>query len=277
MWKILAISGGLDSACLLDMMKDEPNILIAHFNHGTRPSANDDEKFVENLARKYNKKFVVGHANLGEGVSEEKARKARYDFLYGIASEYGHASIFTAHHLDDLLETIVINLLRGTGWRGLVPLDAPNIIRPFIDQNLTKADLLKYAAANNLTFREDPTNHEDKYLRNRLRDNIKSLPPETKHKLVDLYHKQKNIKAQAEQILASLLPPDRVYQRSWLRSMGDDVALEFLRAATKSRHISLTRPQLQDFLNAIQTYAPGKSFNLPGGELVKIHKTYFVL
>ena len=167
----MAISGGVDSVCLLHMYKDDPEVFVAHFNHGTRPSSNDDEEFIKSLAEKYGKKFMVGRAELGANVSEEKARTARYDFLRKTAKE-NNAEIFTAHHLDDLIESISINLLRGTGWRGLVPLDADDIKRPLIEKNFSKKDLLKYAAENDLSFREDPTNHEDNYLRNRLREKL---------------------------------------------------------------------------------------------------------
>lgn len=274
MWKLLAISGGVDSACLLHMFKDDPEVLIAHFNHGTRPSSDDDEKFVEGLAEKYHKEFIVGRAKLGENVSEERARIARYNFLREIAKEK-NAKIFTAHHVDDLVESVAINLLRGTGWRGLVPLDADDIIRPFIEKKFSKKDLLKYAAENGLSFREDPTNHEDNYLRNRVRE--KALNFEEKTRLVELYFSQKNIKQEIESIMEEISPKDGIVKRVWFSDKDPEVSIEFLRHILKSKNISLTRPQLEDFLLAIKTYAPEKSFNLPGDRLVKLHKTYFVI
>lgn len=276
MRKLLAISGGVDSVCLLHMFKDDPEILVAHFNHGTRPSNKDDEEFVKNLAEKYHKEFIVGHANLGSDVSEEKARNARYEFLRKIAKEK-NAQIYTAHHTDDLIESVTINLLRGTGWRGLVPLDASDIMRPLITKNYDKQKLLKYAAENNLTFRQDPTNTEDNYLRNRIREKLRELSPAEKSQLTKLFYAQKNLKTEIDQILNLVMENEKTYQRTWFKSSDTKTALELLRFITKENQISLTRPELENFLNAIKTYAPEKSFNLPKNRLVKIHKTYFVL
>ncbi len=274
MRKLLAISGGVDSVCLLHMYKDDPEILVAHFNHGTRPSSKDDEVFAKNLAEKYGKKFIVGHANLGSNVSEEKARNARYEFLRKTAKEE-NAEIYTAHHTDDLIETIAINLLRGTGWRGLVPLDANDIVRPLIKKNYDKKKLLQYAAENNLSFRQDPTNNEDNYLRNRVREKLKDFKNKTE--ILEFYNSQKNIKQEIETIFEEITPKDKTYQRAWFKDADSKTAIEFLRHILKSENLSLTRPKLEDFLDAIKTYAPEKSFNLPGDRLVKIHKTYFVL
>lgn len=274
MKKLLAISGGVDSVCLLHMMKDDPEVLVAHFNHGTRPSAKTDQEFVKQLAEKYQKPFFTAEKHLGEHASEETARAARYDFLRTTAREQ-NAKIYTAHHLDDLIESIAINLSRGTGWRGLVPLGAEDIERPFIAQKLTKADLLRYAAEHRLTFREDPTNHEDYYLRNRLREQLKTLSKTQKSALIELYEQQKLTKTAIDQILRTLAPEDRTYQRAWFKN--DETSLEFLSFAAKSAKIPLTRPQLENFLTAILTYAPEKSFNLPKNRLVVLHKAHFVL
>ena len=276
MRKLLAISGGVDSVCLLHMLKDDPEILVAHFNHGTRLSSSDDEKFVKNLAQKYHKEFIVGHAKLGPDVSEERARIARYEFLRKTAKEK-NAQIYTAHHTDDLIESIVINLLRGTGWRGLVPLDASDIVRPLIDKNYDKQKLLRYAAKNNLIFRQDPTNTEDNYLRNRIREKLREFSPAEKSRLVELSRAQKNLKTEIDQTLNLVIKNKKTYQRDWFRDSDTKTALELLRFITKENQISLTRPELKNFLNAIKTYAPEKSFNLPKNRLVKIHKTYFVL
>ena len=276
MRKLLAISGGVDSVCLLHMFKDDPEILVAHFNHGTRPSSKDDEEFVKNLAEKYHKEFIVGRANLGSDVSEEKARNARYEFLRKIAKAE-NAKIYTAHHVDDLIESITINLLRGTGWRGLVPLDADDIARPLIAKNYDKKKLLEYAAENNLSFRQDPTNTEDNYLRNRVREKLRELSPAEKSQLTKLFYAQKNLKTEIDQILSLVMKNEKTYQRAWFKSSDTKTALELLRFITKKNQISLTRPELENFLNAIKTYAPEKSFNLPKNRLVKIHKTYFVL
>ena len=274
MKKILAVSGGLDSVVLLHHFKDDPSVIVAHFNHGTRPSALDDQLFVERLARQYDKPFFTGAANLGPTTSEELARNARYNFLLTLAKQHT-AKIITAHHADDLLETVTINLLRGTGWRGLAPFGRDDIERPLL--NLTKNQLRQYAAEHQLSYREDPTNHEDYYLRNRVRERLLWLDASTSAALIRLAQRQVELRDQINDAVAQVLPVDNFYQRSWFKDMDNHIAIEILQSALKLKNISATRPQLQEFLSAIRTYAPGKQFNLPGDRLVKLHKDHFML
>lgn len=303
--KLLAISGGIDSVCLLHMYRDDPEVIVAHFNHGTRPSSEDDEEFVQKLARGYGKKCIVGRAHLGENVSEEKARDARYQFLNDIAAENDCIAILTAHHLDDLVETIAINFIRGTGWRGLTPFLRPLAIHPLFGKYgritdddshydlfygplrpaMFKTDLIKYAAENGLTFREDPTNHEDNYLRNRVREKLIDYPKAQKLKLAELYRSQGYTRWQidlaTEKILDDFMcadgPEPGVYMRHWFDLEDHQSALELLQLACEYRAVSLTRPQLEDFLSAIKTYAPGKKFNLPKDRLVYFTKDTFLI
>lgn len=97
------------------------DILVAHFDHGVRDDSGEDAKFVARVAEEiYHKRCIIGKGNLGAGASEERAREARYEFLRKVAMENGGAKIYTAHHLDDLIETVAINFIRGrdgAGWR----------------------------------------------------------------------------------------------------------------------------------------------------------------
>ena len=297
---ILAVSGGVDSMVLFEVFLKKcgaSSIVVAHFNHKLRPSADEDEKFVAECCKKYNVRFEVGHLNiaLGEKVSEEKARKARYDFLFKtrkkIEEEFGCAAlIFTAHHLDDLVETVTINLTRGTGWRGLAPF-SNSAVRPFImDDDVllpeSKADILTYASRNKIHFRQDPTNFEPDFLRNRIREKFSTMEPqehyELNQKIKKLYRRQDEIRAEIDCILTKFLEEEKYFEekvvkREWFFDWDDTVATELLRRILEIEKISLTRPQLADFLLAIRTYQPEKKFNLPGDKLVTMHKNYFKL
>ena len=203
--KILAVSGGIDSMVLLErFFRDEPeNIVVAHFNHGTRTSADLDEQFVFSRCKELKVPFETMKIMLGEGVSEELARQKRYDFLYHVANKYG-GEIYTAHHLDDLIESIAINLIRGTGWRGLTPFSDNRIHRPFIEMGFYKVDILRFAAENKVLFREDPTNATDDYLRNRVRSKLLVMPRVEKERLVDFYKRQAIIRHEVEELCGSL-------------------------------------------------------------------------
>ena len=289
MKRILAVSGGVDSMVLLDIFKNEPNILVAHFNHGTRKSADDDEEFVKRRCAELKVDFVAGRGKLGENISEEDAREARYKFLFELRDNVlknvpnEEVLIYTAHHLDDLTESVFINLARGTSWRGLTPFNMDGTFRPFLAGDIllpeSKGDILTYAARNKIHFREDPTNSSDKYLRNRIRERIKTLKPkehfELNQKMKMLYFSQHKIRDEIEEILASIMPKDGVFKREWFKVMDDKVAIEFLKFALEKNGIKLTGPHLNDFLGAIRTYAPEKKFNLPGDRLIIIHKNYF--
>jgi tRNA(ile)-lysidine synthetase len=204
--KILAVSGGIDSMVLLErFFRAEPeNIVVAHFNHGTRKSADLDEQFVFSRCKELKVPFETMKIMLGEGVSEELARQKRYNFLYHVANKYG-GEIYTAHHLDDLIESIAINLIRGTGWRGLTPFSDNRIHRPFIEMGFYKTDILRFAAENKVLFREDPTNATDDYLRNRVRLKLFIMPRAEKERLIDFYKRQAIIRHEIEELCESLL------------------------------------------------------------------------
>lgn len=204
--KVLAVSGGIDSMVLLErFFRDEPeNIVVAHFNHGTRISADLDEQFVFSRCKELKVPFETMKIMLGEGVSEELARQKRYDFLYHVANKYD-GEIYTAHHLDDLIESIAINLIRGTGWRGLTPFSDNRIHRPFIEMGFYKTDILRFAAKNKVLFREDPTNSTDDYLRNRVRSKLLIMPRAEKERLIDFYKRQAIIRHEIEELCESLL------------------------------------------------------------------------
>jgi tRNA(Ile)-lysidine synthetase-like protein len=174
---VIAVSGGVDSMALLDLLaksqkpKARSRFVAAHFHPGIRPDAYKDEELVRKAAKKYQLPFEAGRGNLGLGASEETARRARYQFLKQVQDKYRAKAIITAHHQDDLLETAVINILRGTGRRGLTAIaENPDILRPLL--RVPKKDLVAYARKQGLEWREDPTNKDETYLRNYIRRQI---------------------------------------------------------------------------------------------------------
>jgi tRNA(Ile)-lysidine synthase len=176
---IVAVSGGVDSMTLLDVLcrRADLTLHVAHVNHGMRPDSGQDEKLVVSYCASHNIKYTVKKLSLGEGASEAVAREARYKFMRQCRNKYKAEAIITAHHQDDLIETALINIIRGTGWRGLAPFALnSDILRPLI--NTKKEDIRHYASAHALSWREDSTNTDERYLRNYVRQTF--IPALTK-------------------------------------------------------------------------------------------------
>lgn len=170
---VVAVSGGVDSVVLLDMVRQLPDVklVVAHFDHGIREDSAEDRRFVQRLAEKHSLPFVFGEGKLGIGASEDRARQARYEFFDQVQRAAGARAVVLAHHQDDAIETAIINLLRGTGRRGLSSLrERDGVMRPLLQ--VTKRQLQAYATANKLEWREDSTNQDTTYLRNYVRHKI---------------------------------------------------------------------------------------------------------
>ena len=274
---ILAVSGGIDSMALLAMYA-HADIIVAHIDHGTRKSSANDADFVRRKCQELGVKFYETKLELGEGVSEELARKKRYDFLKSVQEKEG-GYLCTAHHLDDVLESIVINLIRGTGWRGLTPFYGDELVRPFIIAKMWKRDVLKFAGEQNICFRQDPTNYEADYLRNRVREKMAELDETVRADIINLFEKQNEIRGKIEKLVTELAKQTVVgksfHKKELFLTADEKVALEILREICLMHGYSLTRKQLGDFLAAIKTYTPHKKFNLPKNHFVIILKNYF--
>ena len=265
---LIAVSGGVDSVVLLEMLaKKHENILVAHFDHGIREDSKEDAIFVRQLAVKYGVKFFTKREELGANASEEKARRARYKFLREL-SEKQNATIVTAHHLDDVVETIIINMVRGTGWRGLAVLNAEDIYRPLI--NFKKQEIINYAKQNNLKWREDSTNSLNVYMRNIVRHKI-DLNNEQKNELQILHQEQirlaKEIKSEVTSLLKSIKNDNKI-SRYFINSIDQASAYEIIRELTKGE---LTPSQIDSVINAIKTQRNGTIFE--ASKNIKIHFT----
>ena len=176
---LLALSGGVDSMVLLNLlMKTGISFSIAHCNFCLRGDESDiDEAFVRSLSDQYKIKLYVksfdtkAFANKSKISTQMAARLLRYDWFHTLKKKYNFCYIATAHHCTDSIETVLINLIRGTGISGLHGINnLPHLIRPLL--NFQKKDILNYAKKNAINYREDSSNKEDKYIRNKVRNKI---------------------------------------------------------------------------------------------------------
>ena len=181
---VAGVSGGADSVCLLYLLKEYAKLhpvklIAAHVHHGLRQNADLDEEYVKEICEKWDIPLKVCHIDaareakeLGMSV-EEAGRKKRYEFFESVLKEGGGSGkIAVAHHRDDLCETILFQLFRGSGisgMRGILPVSG-NVIRPLLC--VARSDIEEYLTALQISWREDESNTEDIYARNRIRHEI---------------------------------------------------------------------------------------------------------
>ncbi|MEG1506489.1 MAG: tRNA lysidine(34) synthetase TilS [Bacilli bacterium] len=180
---VVACSGGPDSMCLLSLVCElrknlNVNVICAHVNHNLRRVSEKEKIFVENYCLKNN--IIFEYLNLTEfkteKFSEQLGHNKRYDFFKETAIKYNAKYVCTAHHGDDLIETILMRITRGSnlsgylGFKKETNLDSFTLIRPLI--SVTKKEILEYCLKNNISYVTDKSNMDKSYTRNRYRLNI---------------------------------------------------------------------------------------------------------
>jgi len=192
---IIGLSGGPDSMALVDIMhkyNKNINIICAHVHHNLRKESDDEKLFVEKYCKENNFIFefykIDNYKN--NKFSEEEARKIRYNFFESLINKYHVKYLFTAHHGDDLIETILMRLVRGSNFKGYSGINIISyknnyqIVRPLL--YLTKDNILSYLSKNNISYVSDKSNDSLKYTRNRYRINIL---PELKKENINVHSK----------------------------------------------------------------------------------------
>ena len=189
---VVAVSGGADSVALIHILYDlKYDVILAHVNHHMREQSEIEEKEMRNLANSLNIPFeLLEYHYKGNDNFHNDSHNARYNFFRSVCKKYNTNLIATAHHLDDQAETILIKLMEGSNLYGYGGISICNddgnykIIRPLLC--VSKQDLYDYCNKNNYKYFEDSSNHEDHYLRNRLRHHVIPL---LKDECDDFYNK----------------------------------------------------------------------------------------
>lgn len=179
---VIGVSGGPDSMALLDHLityckKIDVNIVCAHVHHNLRIESDDEALFVKEYCTKYNIIFEMTKLNYdNNNFSEALGHEMRYQYFDTIVRKYHAKYLFTAHHGDDLVETVLMRLVRGSslvgyaGFNSVVDRGTYKILRPLVE--VTKKDILKYLKDNNIPYVIDSSNNYDNYTRNRYRKYI---------------------------------------------------------------------------------------------------------
>jgi len=173
---LIAVSGGVDSMVLLHLMQQTSNTLaVAHCNYGLRGLESDaDAQMVQDYCNSHQITCHVGEfdTKLPKKSTQMAARQLRYDWFKELCKAYQYDFVLTAHHADDVLETFLINLSRGTGIAGLkgIPVKSGQLLRPLLA--FQKNEIHNYASQHEIPWREDSSNNTDDYLRNRIRHHV---------------------------------------------------------------------------------------------------------
>lgn len=194
---LLATSGGIDSMVLVNLLSQSKyNSVVAHCNFQLRDTESDkDENFVISECKKLKIPFFTVKFDTKKFAEDYKlsiqlaARKLRYDWFYELLEKENCDYILTAHHLDDSIETFLINFTRGTGLEGLTGIPAQNdkVIRPLL--HFSRKDIEDFALENKIKWREDSSNASDKYLRNKLRHDVIPMLKELQPNLLSTFQK----------------------------------------------------------------------------------------
>ncbi|MBX7152725.1 tRNA lysidine(34) synthetase TilS [bacterium] len=182
---LLAVSGGIDSMALAHLfllLKNDFHLGIAHLHHGLRgKQADNDQKFVKQFAESNHLEYFTERVNAltyskkHKTSVEESCRILRYDFLERVAQQNGYDKIVTAHHADDQAETVLLRLIKGTGWTGLTGIRESRgiYVRPLLV--FSKEELQSYAKSKRIKYCMDITNRDTRFLRNRIRHRLMPL------------------------------------------------------------------------------------------------------
>ncbi|MBR1514013.1 MAG: tRNA lysidine(34) synthetase TilS [Bacteroidales bacterium] len=225
---VLALSGGIDSMVLADLLlKSKVDFVVAHCNFHLRGEESDgDERFVCDFAERNGIQCFVKHFDTekyaaGQGISiEMAARDLRYAWFEELRQQLGYDKIAVAHHADDQAETFFINLLRGAGLNGLKGMRPQNgaIIRPLLWAS--REEIHQYAVENQILWRDDHTNAENLYLRNKIRNQLMpvfdELQPEARQglykSLAHLFSENELYRELVKEKLTKIVKSDGVVQ-----------------------------------------------------------------
>jgi tRNA(Ile)-lysidine synthase len=280
---VIAVSGGVDSMALLNLLHDQPGVrlTVAHFDHGIRPDSAEDRRLVQAAAKFYGLPFVYAAGQLGAAASEAAARRARYEFLRRVQLASGAKAIITAHHQDDALETAILNMLRGTGPRGLAALGQQHgLHRPLL--KTTKQTILDHARAHDLIWREDSTNEDERYMRNYVRRQIlPRLGEVDRQKLLELIEKSRQLQREIDEIIVGALHQQSrggEIDRRWFNHLPHPAAREVLAGWLRAKGLrDFDKRKLERLVVAAKTARSGKQFDVARGLKLLVSREHLAL
>ncbi len=280
---VIAVSGGVDSVVLLHVLRASPGVCltVAHYDHGIRVDSREDARLVRQLAVAYGLPYVTDRIELGASASEDLARRKRYEFLETVRRASGAVAIITAHHQDDVLETAIHNIIRGTGRRGLSSLRSTDtIMRPLL--GVAKSEIIDYARQHELTWREDTTNNDTVYRRNYIRHKIvPRITAERKRDLYSLLIRMHKLNDEIDQItydcLSDVSEGSRLRRQKFIilpHAVAREIMVGWLRIHGL-REIDSTL--VERLVHAAKTYTPGSRIHVYKYHELRVSKEFLAL
>ncbi len=240
---ILACSTGADSMYLLySILKTtyKENLVVCYFNHNTREQCKDEERFLQDLWKEHWFEVEVAECDFEKIQKlypsksfEELAREKRYQFFDAVCHLYNSKNVILGHHLDDRIETMMFNMLRGSKLTGLINMTeySWNILRPLLW--LEKSEIINYLGENNLKYFEDESNASNKYTRNYMRNEVlpmfEQVHPEHKRNLQNLLSYFEDIKLHLDNEVDAFLWWEKNFSISEFNSLSPLLQKEVIR------------------------------------------------
>lgn len=265
---VVGVSGGPDSICLLNVLKNlqnelKINIVVAHINHMIRKEADSETVFVQDFCEQRDIKCFVKKADVLQIAKEKKlgteevGRKIRYDFFEEVKNIVGGNKIATAHNANDNAETVLMNFLRGsgsTGLKGIEPIRDNKLIRPIIE--CTRQEIEQYCNEKGLNPKYDKTNQENIYTRNKIRNMlIPYIQENFNPNIIETINRMSNLIATDEMYFKSIVKQS--YKETFIIRTEKEIILDLkkfnvLEKVIKSRLIIYTINELLGTTNGIE-------------------------
>ncbi len=265
---VVGVSGGPDSICLLNVLKNlqnelKINIVVAHINHMIRKEADSETEFVQDFCKQRDIKCFVKKADVLQIAKEKKlgteevGRKIRYDFFEEVKNLVGGNKIATAHNANDNAETVLMNFLRGsgsTGLKGIEPIRDNKLIRPIIE--CTRQEIEQYCNEKDLNPKYDKTNQENIYTRNKIRNMlIPYIQENFNPNIIETINRMSNLIATDEMYFKSIVKQS--YKETFISRTEKEIILDLkkfnvLEKVIKSRLIIYTINELLGTTNGIE-------------------------
>ena len=292
---IVGCSAGPDSMALLHYLKNNTtnNIVCAHINHNIRKESIKEEQYLKKFCK--NNSIVFESTTLNKYTEknfENEARKKRYEFYKKIIDKYQSKYLFLAHHGDDLIETILMKINRGSNLEGYAGIkriskkDNYYIIRPFL--KYTKKDLIEYDKANNITYFIDKSNFDTKYTRNRIRQKILPLLKEENQNIHHQFLKYSETLLEYNNYINKEINKyiDNIYKDNYIvlnkfnkidKFIQKNILYKILNTYYNNKSDIIKEKNITEIFKIIENKKPNLSINLPQNQLCikEYDKLYF--